>query len=289
MKAFIPYHLMNDVDFTGLKASLKPIVPEGLVASVTHITPHPCLYQDEVESGAVVFGEANKKVELYVIIRERVIPASSVRDYVAEQEKEYCRNTNSKRAPRKLCREWKEEYLTQKLPTAPIKTTLVPVLFLIDEGYMLVGTSSQKLADLVVGKFLLELHNFSVRPFDTNNMASWLLEQFADDIDGGVFDMVDYEDTTTGKRVQYSRDYELQEARVAIMKNPNVLIKAARFELDGSCSCVINNKGVVSRIEPDPSITLSVDKTIEGKRGKWYIDTKNCVDILKLLKEAEGN
>lgn len=289
MKAFIPYHITGDVDFTGLKANLKPIAPEGLAASVTYIAPHPCLYQDEAENGAVVFGEGDKKVELHVVIRERAIPASSVRDYVAEREKEYCRDTDAERAPRKLRQEWKEDYLMEKLPTAPIKTTVIPVLFLIDEGYVLIGTSSQKIADRVVSKLLLELRNFSVRPFDTNNMTSWLWQEVSNAASGNVFGMVEYENTGTGQRVRYSDDYELREARIAIMKNPNVQIKSARFDLLGSCACVINDKAVVSQIKRDDVLGEVPNKTVEDKRGKWHIDTEICVDILKLLKQAEDN
>lgn len=288
MKAFIPYQLTGGVDFGGLKANPKPIEPEGLGATVTYIAPHPCLYQDEVDNGGVVFGEGDKKVELHVVIRERVVPAASIRDYVGEKEKEYCRDTDAERAPRKLRQEWKEDYLTKKLPTAPLKTTVVPVLFLIDEGYVLIGTSSQKIADHVVGKLLLTLSGFSVRPFNTENFDSWLWEQFTDAIDGNVFGMVEYEDSVTGMRVRYSGDYELQEARIAVMKNPNTRIKAACFDLVGSCSCVINDKAVVSQIKPEGSLSTTADKTVDDKRGKWHIDTRICVDILKLLTKAKG-
>lgn len=289
MKAFIPYQLIGEVEFGGLRANPKPIEPEGLATTITYIAPHPCLYQDEIDNGVVVFGESYKKVELHVVIRERVIPASSIRDYVGEKEKEYCRDTDAERAPRKLRQKWKEDYLTKKLPTAPIKTTIVPVLFLIDEGYVLIGTSLQKIADHVVGKLLLELRNLSVRPFDTSNMASWLREQFTDIEDGRVFDMVEYEESSTGRRIRYSNDYELQDTRINVMNNPNIQIKSTRFKLDDSCSCVINDKAVVSQIKPDPSIALNIDGTIEDRRGKWHIDTKICVDILTLLKKVEGN
>lgn len=288
MKAFIPYQLTGDVEFGGLKANPKPIEPAGLAATVTYIAPHPCLYQDEIDDGVVVFGESYKKVELHVVIRERVVPASSVRDYVAEKEKEYCKDTDAERAPRKLRQEWKEDYLMAKLPTAPLKTTVVPVLFLIDEGYVLIGTSSQKIADQVVGKLFLTLNGFSVRPFNTENFDSWLWEQFTDVTDGNVFGMVEYEDRVTGMRVRYSGDYELQEARIAVMKNPNTQIKAACFDLVGSCSCVINDKAVVSQIKPEGSLATTADKTVDDKRSKWHIDTAMCVDILNLLTKAKG-
>lgn len=288
MKAFIPYQLTGDVEFGGLKANPKPIEPVGLAAIVTYIAPHPCLYQDEIDDGVVVFGESYKKVELHVVIRERVVPASSVRDYVAEKEKEYCKDTDAERAPRKLRQEWKEDYLMAKLPTAPLKTTVVPVLFLIDEGYVLIGTSSQKIADQVVGKLFLTLNGFSVRPFNTENFDSWLWEQFTDVTNGNVFGMVEYEDRVTGMRVRYSGDYELQEARIAVMKNPNTQIKAACFDLVGSCSCVINDKAVVSQIKPEGSLATTADKTVDDKRGKWHIDTRICVDILGLLTKAKG-
>lgn len=288
MKAFIPYHLTGDVDFAGLKANLTPVNPEGLAVSTIYIAPHPCLYQDEAENGIVVFGEGDKKVGLHVVIRERAIPASSVRDYVAEREKEYCCDTDAERAPRKLRQEWKEDYLMEKLPTAPIKTTVIPVLFLIDEGYVLIGTSSQKIADRVVSKLLLELRNFSVRPFATNNMTSWLWREVSDATSGNVFGMVEYEDTSTGKRVRYSGDYELSEARIAIMKNPNNQIRSAMFDL-ADCFCVINDKAVVSQIKAGTELHGVANKTVEDKRSKWHIDTGMCVDILKLLKQVEDN
>lgn len=288
MKAFIPYQLTSDVEFGGLKANLKPIEPQGLAATITYIAPHPCLYQDEIDDGVVVFGEGDKKVELHVVIRERVIPASSIRDFVNEKEKEYCKDTDAERAPRKLRQEWKEDYLVAKLPTAPIKTTVVPVLFLIDEGYVLVGTSSQKVADHVVGHLLLILRDFSVRPFNTENFDSWLWEQVSSVDNGDVAGMVEYEDSVTGVRVRYSGDYELSEARIAIMKNPNNRVRSAMFDLVGSCTCVINDKAVVSQIKPEASKVTTADKTVDDKRGKWFIDTQMCVDILKLLTKAKG-
>ena len=288
MKAFIPYQLTSDVEFGGLKANLKPIEPQGLASTVTYIAPHPCLYPDEAEDGVVVFGEDYKKVELHVVVRERVVPASSIRDFVNEKEKEYCKDTEGERAPRKLRQEWKEDYLVAKLPTAPLKTTVVPVLFLIDEGYVLIGTSSQKIADHVVGKLLLTLRNFSVRPFNTEGMSSWLWEQVSSVDNGDVAGMVEYEDSVTGVRVRYIGDYELSEARIAIMKNPNNQIRSAMFDLVGSCTCVINDKAVVSQIKPEPTKVTTADKTVDDKRGKWFIDTQICVDILKLLTKAKG-
>lgn len=288
MKAFIPYQLTSDVEFGGLKANLKPIEPQGLASTVTYIAPHPCLYPDEAEDGVVVFGEDYKKVELHVVIRERVVPAASVRDYVKEKEKEYCLDTGNENAPRKLRQEWKEDYLMAKLPTAPIKTTIVPVLFLIDEGYVLIGTSSQKIADHVVGQLLLTLRDFSVRPFNTEGMSSWLWEQVSSVDNGDAAGMVEYEDSVTGVRVRYSGDYELSEARIAIMKNPNNRVRSAMFDLVGSCTCVINDKAVVSQIKPEPAKVTTADKTVNDKRGKWFIDTQICIDILKLLKEAKG-
>lgn len=288
MKAFIPYQLTSDVEFGGLKANLKPIEPQDLASTVTYIAPHPCLYPDEAEDGVVVFGEDYKKVELHVVIRERVVPASSIRDFVNEKEKEYCKDTDAERAPRKLRQEWKEDYLMKKLPTAPLKTTVVPVLFLIDEGYVLIGTSSQKIADHVVGKLLLTLRNFSVRPFNTEGMSSWLWEQASSVDNGDVAGMVEYEDSVTGVRVRYSGDYELSEARITIMKNPNNRIRSAMFDLVGSCTCVINDKAVVSQIKPEPTKVTTADKTVDDKRGKWFIDTQICVDILKLLTKAKG-
>lgn len=288
MKAFIPYQLTSDVEFGGLKANLKPIEPQGLASTITYIAPHPCLYPDEAEDGVVVFDEDYKKVELHVVIRERVIPAASVRDYVEEKEKEYCLDTGNENAPRKLRQEWKEDYLVQKLPTAPIKTTVVPVLFLIDEGYVLIGTSSQKIADHVIGKLLLTLRDFSVRPFNTEGMSSWLWEQVSSVDNGDVSGMVEYEDSVTGMRVRYSGDYELTEARIAIMKNPNNRIRSAMFDLVGSCTCVINDKAVVSQIKPEAEKAEHADKTIQDKRGKWFIDTQICIDILKLLTKAKG-
>ena len=288
MKAFTPYQLTSDVEFGGLKANLKPIGPQGLASTVTYIAPHPCLYPDEAEDGVVVFGEDYKKVELHVVIRERVVPAASIRDFVNEREKEYCKDTDAERAPRKLRQEWKEDYLVQKLPTAPIKTTVVPVLFLIDEGYVLIGTSSQKIADHVVGQLLLTLSDFSVRPFNTEGMSSWLWEQVTSVDNGDVAGMVEYEDSVTGMRVRYSGDYELSEARIAIMKNPNNRIRSAMFDLVGSCTCVINDKAVVSQIKPEPAKVTTADKTVDDKRGRWFIDTQICIDILKLLKEAKG-
>lgn len=288
MKAFIPYQLTGDVEFGGLEANPKPIEPAGLAATVTYIAPHPCLYQVEIDDGVVVFGESYKKVELHVVIRERVIPEASVRDFVKEKEKEYCLDTGNENAPRKLRQEWKEDYLVQKLPTAPIKTTVVPVLFLIDEGYVLIGTSSQKIADHVIGKLLLTLRDFSVRPFNTEGMSSWLWAQVGSVDNGGVAGMVEYEDSVTGMRVRYSGDYELTEARIAIMKNPNNRIRSAMFDLVGSCTCVINNKAVVSQIKPEAEKVTTADKTVGDKRDKWFIDTQICIDILKLLKEAKG-
>lgn len=288
MKAFIPYQLTGDVEFGSLKANPKPIEPEGLAATVTYIAPHPCLYQDEIDNGMVVFGEKYGTPEVIVVIRERVIPSSSVREYVVSKEKEYCEDTGNERAPRKLRQDWKEEYLTEHLPTAPIKTTTIPVMFLVDDGYVLVGTSSQKIADQVISQLLLSMSNFGVAPFDTTYMGEWLTDCLIDEDGGNIFGMVEYENRQNGTRVKYTDDYDLLDARNKAGSNPDVIVRAAMFNINEDGSCVINHKGVVSQIKFDPSAVFSsTNRTIEDMRATWILVTDLCMRIVENLKDVK--
>ena len=287
MKAFIPYKLTGEVEFAGIKANPKPVDPQSLSGSITYIAPHPCLYPDEVEDGLVVFGEKYGTPELTVVIRERVIPSSSIRDYVAFKEKEYCKDTGSERAPRKLRQDWKEDYLVKHLSTAPIKTTAVPVMFLNNDNCVLVGTSSQKIADQVISHLLLTMSGFGVTPFDTTNMGAWLTDCLIDSDGGDVFGMVEYENRQNGVRTKYMDDHDLFEARNKVGANPDIMVRAAMFNINEDGSCVINHKGIVSQIKLAPSdASSSTDRTIEDMRATRILVTNLCMQIVEKLKDV---
>lgn len=290
MKAFIPYTLTSEVDFSGIRATTTPADPQGLSSTITYIAPHPCLYPDEVESGEFVYGEKYGTPELYVVIRERVIPASSVREFVASKEKEYCKDAGCERAPRKLRREWKEDYLDKHLPTAPIKTTTVPVMFLSKDNCVLVGTSSQKIADHVVSHLLLSMSDFGVKPFDTTFMSGWLTDCLIDSDGGDVFGMVEYENRQNGTRIKYSGDHDLFEARNKVGANPDMIVRTAMFNINEDGSCVINHKGVVSQIKLDPSAVLSssTNQNIEDMRATRILITDLCMKIVEKLKDVKN-
>ena len=288
MKAFIPYKLTGEVEFASIKANPKPVNPQGLASSVTYIAPHPCLYPDEVDNGEFVYGQKYGTPELVVAIRERVIPLSSVRDYVSSKEKEYCKDTGSERAPRKLRQDWKEDYLVEHLPTAPIKTTTVPVMFLVNDGYVLVGTSSQKIADQVISHLLLVMSDFGVTPFDTTYMGAWLTDCLIDEDGGDIFGMVEYENRQNGIHVKYTDDHDLLDARNKAGSNPDVIVRAAMFNINEDGTCVINHKGVVSQIKLDPSaVSSSTDRTIEVKRATRILVTDLCMRIVEKLNDVE--
>lgn len=289
MKAFIPYTLTGEVDFSGIRATTMPADPQGLSPTITYIAPHPCLYPDEVADGEFVYGQKYGTPELYVVIRERVIPASSVREFVASKEKEYCKDAGCERAPRKLRQEWKEDYLNEHLPTAPIKTTTVPVLFLSKDNCVLVGTSSQKIADHVVSNLLTTMRGFGVKSFDTSNMSAWLTNCLIDSDGGDVFGMVEYENRQNGTRIKYSGDHDLYEARNKVGANPNMTVRMAMLNIDEDGSCVINHKGVVSQIKLDPSVkSPSADRTVDDMRATRILITNLCMKIVEKLKDAKN-
>lgn len=291
MKAFIPYKLTGKVEFAGIKANSKPVDPTGLSGSVIYIAPHPCLYQDEVDNGEFVYGQKYGTPELTVIVRERVIPSSSVREYVASKEKEYCKDTGHERAPQKLRQDWKEDYFAEHLPTAPIKTTTIPVMFLVNKGYVLVGTSSKKIADQVISHLLLHMSDFGVTPFDTTYMGAWLTDCLINENSGDISGMAEYENRQNGIRIRYIDDHDLLDARYKVRSDPDAIVRVAMFNINGNGSCVINQNGVVSQIKLDPSVvSSSTDRTIEDKRATRILVTDLCMSIIEKLNDVKkGN
>lgn len=288
MKAFIPYKLTGRVEFAAIKANPEPVDPQGLSGSVTYIAPHQCLYQDEVDNGEFVYGQKNGTPELTVVIRERVIPSSSVREYVASKEKEYCKDTRSERAPQKLRQRWKEDYFVEHLPTAPIKTTTVPVMFLVNKGYVLVGTSSKKIADHVISHLLSHMSDFGVTSFDTTYMGAWLTDCLINEGNSDIFGMVEYENRQNGIRIKYTDDHDLLEARNKVSSTPEAIVHVAMFDINKDGSCVINYKGVVSQIKLNSSaLSSSTDRTIEDKRATRILITDLCMRIVEKLNDVK--
>lgn len=103
-----------------------------------------------------------------VVVVERVLPSSSI-----------------KRAVREIAAQWKEEYINDSLPNAPLKETVY--------GNMLfIGTSSAKLANdvmMYIKQFVIDGFNpdtHIIKPFCIKNISTWLHDVLWENVNLGT-------------------------------------------------------------------------------------------------------
>lgn len=288
MKSFIAYHLHSKVDFGNVVSSMTPREPEGSPQSITYIIPSEGLHEDEKQSGKFILETDDGFKSFTVARKERILPASSVREHLAEKSAKFKRETGYDAKPIQK-QEWKHEFIERMLPHCPIKKTKTKVLFSIEHKLMLVGTASQKVADSVISYLLLQTGNLLLSPFSYLCSSSFLTKVLMED-DGRASLYARLENRSSGEKITFADSPSLTDAITAVREHPNIVVKSLGFEVDDFVYFVLNDKGIVSSIELASHVDDASEDSndvIDDYVASQYIFNSAALKIVDVLREME--
>ena len=286
MKAFIPYHIAScDIVFKPTQEVSEPKDTQWRVFGVR--TPDT-VFLDE----AHLVHTDNDSQFVDVVVVERVLPSSSIKRAVREIAEKHFADTGEK-ANKRMLAQWKEEYINDSLPNAPLKETVVRVA--VYGNMLFIGTSSAKLAndvmmyikEYVIDGFNPETH--IIKNIDIENLPTWLHDVFSncewENVELGT--NAKLYDKATGRKISISNDdalgtwtdltgYEVAELQLYIRDN-------VAFSL--------NEKGVFKSIKLEKTKQredeLAESETIEN-RAQWVFMKDALSQMINIIKKVEN-
>ena len=289
MKAFIPYHIVaGDIVF---KPTLEVSEPKDTQWRTFGVRTPDTVFLDE----AHLVHTDNDSQFVDVVVVERVLPSSSIKRAVREIAEKHFADTGEK-ADKRMLAQWKEEYINDSLPNAPLKETVVRVA--VYGNMLLIGTSSAKLANdvmLYIKQFVIDGFNpetHIIKNIDIENLPAWLHDMFSnceqENVELGT--NAKLYDKATGRKISISNDdalgtwtdltgYEVAELQLYIRNN-------VAFSL--------NEKGVFKGIklektkEREDELAESESKTIENK-ANWIFMKDALSQMINIIKKVESD
>lgn len=282
MKAFIPYHIVaGDIVFKPTQEVSEPKDTQWRVFGVR--TPDT-VFVDE----ALLVHTDNDSQFVDVVVVERVLPSSSIKRAVREIAEKHFADTGKKADTRTLA-QWKEEYINDSLPNAPLKETVVRVA--VYGNMLFIGTSSAKLANEVmmyIKQFVIDGFNpdtHIIKPFCIKNIPTWLHDVLRDsqweNVNLGT--NAKLHGIKTGRKISISNDdalgtwtdltgYEVAELQLYIRDN-------VAFSL--------NENGVFKSIKLEKTKQRAESKTIEN-RAQWVFMKDALSQMINIIKKVEN-
>ena len=283
MKSFIPYHIVaGDIVF---KPTQEVSEPKDTQWRTFGVRKPDTVFPDESDLAHT----DNDSQFVDVVVVERVLPSSSIKRAVREiAEKHF-----GEKADKRMLAQWKEEYINDSLPNAPLKETVVRVA--VYDNMLLIGTSSAKLANdvmlyikqNVIDGFNPETH--IIKPFCIENLPAWLHDMFSncewENVELGT--NAKLYDNETGRKISISNDdalgtwtdltgYEVVELQLYIRDN-------VAFSL--------NENGVFKSIKLEKTKQredeLAESKTIEN-RAQWVFMKDALSQMINIIKKVEN-
>ena len=224
-----------------------------------------------------------------VVVVERVLPSSSIKRAVREIAEKHFADTGEK-ADKRMLAQWKEEYINDSLPNAPLKETVVRVA--VYGNMLFVGTSSAKLANdvmLYIKQYVIDGYNpdtHIIKPFCIKNISTWLHDMFSncewENVELGT--NAKLHDKETGRKISISNDdalskwtdltgYEVVELQLYIRDN-------VAFSL--------NENGVFKSIKLEKTKDeLAESETIEN-RAQWVFMKDALTQMINIIKKVEN-
>lgn len=279
MKAFIPYHIVaGDIVFKPTQEVSEPKDTQWRTFGVR--TPDT-VFLDE----AHLVHTDNDSQFVDVVVVERVLPSSSIKRAVREiAEKHFVENAGTR-----MLAQWKEEYINDSLPNAPLKETVVRVA--VYGNMLFIGTSSAKLANEVmmyIKQFVIDGFNpdtHIIKPFCIKNISTWLHDVLRDsqweNVNLGT--NAKLYGIKTGRKISISNDdalgtwtdftgYEVAELQLYIRDN-------VAFSLNGN--------GVFKSIKLEKTKQRAESKTIEN-RAQWVFMKDALAQMINIIKKVEN-
>lgn len=241
----------EDVDFDALKAH----EPEHW--RNVGVVPHYSLYDDEKQQ--YVYQDT-----MQIVITERLLPSSAINRHLKMKAAEFVEETGQK-VTRKQKAEWKEAYIDEHLPNAPLRETTVFVAW--HDGYMFVGSASQKTVDTILS-WLIQHIAVSAKIVKPKDIDLWLAEQLKNPT-VTPFDKAKIVRIDTNEKVSYSNSGELDAAK----------------ELVENYSCRVTELGFI--IENDDLFTLTDKGFVKGLRVNNPDDDPDEADKIVMYRANE--
>mgnify|MGYP003607108853 CR=1 FL=1 len=284
MKAFIPYHIVGgDIVF---KPTQEVSEPQDTQWRTFGVRTPDTVFPDESD----LVHTDNDSQFVDVVVVERALPSSSIKRAVREIAEKHFTDTGEK-ADKRMLAQWKEEYINDSLPNAPLKETVVRVA--IYDNMLLVGTSSAKLANdvmMYIKEYVIDGFNpdtHIIKPFCIKNISTWLHDVLRDfqweNVNLGT--NAKLYGINTGRKISISNDdalgtwtdltgYEVAELQLYIRDN-------VAFSL--------NENGVFKsiKLEKTKQRELAESKTIEN-RAQWVFMKDALSQMINIIKKVEN-
>ena len=283
MKSFIPYHIVaGDIVF---KPTQEVSEPKDTQWCAFGVRKPDTVFPDESD----LVHTDNDSQFVDVVVVERVLPSSSIKRAVREiAEKHF-----GEKADKRMLAQWKEEYINDSLPNAPLKETVVRVA--VYGNMLFVGTSNAKLANgvmLYIKQNVIDGFNpdtHIIKNIDIENLPAWLHDMFSncewENVELGT--NAKLYDNETGRKISISNDdalgtwtdltgYEVVELQLYIRDN-------VAFSL--------NENGVFKSIKLEKTKQredeLAESKTIEN-RAQWVFMKDALSQMINIIKKVEN-
>lgn len=278
MKAFIPYHIVaGDIVFKPTQEVSEPKDTQWRTFGVR--TPDT-VFLDE----AHLVHTDNDSQFVDVVVVERVLPSSSIKRAVREiAEKHF-----GEKVDKRMLAQWKEEYINDSLPNAPLKETVVRVA--VYGNMLFVGTSSTKLANdvmLYIKEYVIDGFNpdtHIIKPFCIKNISTWLHDVLRD---------FQWENVNLGTNAKL---YGIKTGRKISISNDDALgtwtdltgyeVAELQLYIRDNVAFSLNENGVFKSVKLEKTKQREL-ATIEN-RAQWVFMKDALSQIINIIKKVEN-
>ena len=276
MKAFIPYHIVaGDIVF---KPTQEVSEPKGTQWRTFGVRTPDTVFLDE----AHLVHTDNDSQFVDVVVVERVLPSSSIKRAVREiAEKHF-------KVDKRMLAQWKEEYINDSLPNAPLKETVVRVA--VYGNMLFVGTSSTKLANdvmLYIKEYVIDGFNpdtHIIKPFCIKNISTWLHDVLRD---------FQWENVNLGTNAKL---YGIKTGRKISISNDDALgtwtdltgyeVAELQLYIRDNVAFSLNENGVFKSVKLEK--TKQRELAAIENRAQWVFMKDALSQIINIIKKVEN-
>lgn len=248
MKAFTTYRFNSEIPSLPENPNdLSVTDPIDLAWRSVGLRPHNTLSTWEVAVGTMYGRPHDHEQSLTVAIVERILPSSTIKRHLTHKRAEF-EQQHEQTATKSQIAVWKEEFVKEMLPNCPLRETRIDVSIDYANKLMLVGTSSQKNADIVTA-WLREFvfgGNLDITIQQPVTMPMWLKMQ----LETGEFvsNGCKLEDTQSGEKTTFRNDDGCQSAMRFFSEHGRCVVTELSCYIPEICKFTVTNKCVVKSI-----------------------------------------
>ena len=270
MKSFIPYHIVTgDIVFKPTQEVSEPKDTQWRTFGVR--TPD------------------NDSQFVDVVVVERVLPSSSIKRAVREIAEKHFADTGEK-ADKRMLAQWKEEYINDSLPNAPLKETVVRVA--VYGNMLFIGTSSAKLANdvmMYIKQFVIDGFNpdtHIITNIDIENLPKWLHDIFSncewENVELGT--NAKLYDKATGRKISISND----DALGAWTDLTGFEVAELQLYIRDNVAFSLNENGVFKGIKLEKTKQREDESEKIENWAQWVFMKDAFSQMINIIKKVES-